>query len=962
MKNYFSLLCLIMLCGCGGNSNSTNTPSFMTSSINPSISTASSISELSSSANNSSVVSLGSINSSTTVSSRSFSSQSNSQASSQSNSNGFVSIPDPLVKAAVLQELNLNNNATLTPVQMQTLISLQISGAPTTLAGLETATNLTFLDISNSLSSKPALNLNPLGNLLKLESLYLNGFTLNDLSPIQSLIQIDDLDLSNSRFTSLDNIAGFSKLTTLWLNDTQLSALPAFVANFTKLEWISLSENPLDNNDISALNNLPIRRLSIDYTGINNLSFLANKNLLRSLNITGTPVYDLTPLLTSGLTSGSSLTANYSCIHIGKYSENTSIINQLKIRGVSVFNAFQNPGIYGDPDKTCANQLQNLNANFIANYNNGSLSLNWSFTNVDNKLTCEVYIDLQGQQPRSPVAVIDNCQSKTSDSKSTNFTNAPVQVLVWDEFGSKKLFSANVTNETQTDIYLHSYDWGQTIVKNDLKLIPDKSALLRLHFIAPVANTPAPDIQVQAVLNAVQTNLTVTKPAEVSTTKSFYAFDRAYKIQIDKTLMKPGLTIKITFGSTEKTLTPVFGKANELNITLVPIKILNTTGQIPNHNSIKNAFLQLWPLSNVNLVNRQIYTSSATRAEDMENVLYEIEELHLVDGDNSHYYGLFSNNVYQLLNFNDFGGIAFIGATTGIGSDQDSDFSIMLHELGHNFNLAHINCGGPTNFDLLYPYSSNSIGSLGINSAFTNLFSPNSFRDIMGYCSPDFVSDYSYEKAQDYLEAKPSQAFKSVSAQKTTSGIERSWFISGTLGRNAVAINNNPVELRRILPINKKSTLHYTGRYQLNLTDFSGTIYSQTFDTKVMDHSGESTREFFSLLIPQVDIAKIEIYEGNKLLFNQSAPEIKETASLQKTQWTQPIVTKVQQQVCLHWNNQQFDSASLILNQNDGQLTLFMDSKLNDPCVDFDFAAQGSEWKIILRKGLLVKEFTQSYP
>lgn len=950
MKYFLLFFFILLLSGCGGGGGSTNTTS---NSLAVIVSTSSSLT-LSSSSSFS--ISSSSRNSNSSISS--------SSPSSQSNSNGFVFIPDETLKDAIRNELNLTSNAEVTSAQMQSMNSLQIMGAPSSLTGLETATNLTFLDITNSSSDQPDLDLNPLSQMSKLQSLYLIGFTLGDLSPIENLTDIDDLDFSNSLFNNLAPIAGFNKLTTLWLNNTQLTELPAFIANLSKLEWISISENPIDNNGIAPLATLPIRRLSIDYTEINDLAFLANKHLLRSLNITGTPVYNLTPLLTSGLASGSSLIASYSCIHLGKYSANIAIIAQLKNRGVSVFNAYQSPGTYGDPEKICENSLSDLNAMVNTVYNNGNMEMTWNFDGTTDTLTCEIYSDLQGQQPRTSIAVIDNCDTTLASTIATSSSNAPISLLAWNQFGSKKLFSSSITTETQTDTYLHSHDWGQTIVKRDAKLIPNKSALLRLHFIGSVA-TPVPDIQVQAIVNAIPTNLAVIKPLQIPQIKNFNASNQSYRVEIDKALMQSGLSIKVIYAGIEKIITPDFGVANELNITLIPIKITNTTGVIPDHTAIQNAFLELWPLSEVNLSNRAIYTSTATTAEDMENVLYEIEELHTLDGDNSHYYGFFSDDVYDQLNFSGFGGIAFIGSTTGIGADRDSNFSIMLHELGHNFNLQHINCGGPTHYDLLYPYSTNSIGSMGINANFTNLYLPNLSRDIMSYCNPEFISDYSYEKAQDYLEENPSLPFKVVNSQKISASIERSWFISGTLSRSNSGSESYPIELRRILPVNKKSTFNTKGQYQIIITDTNNEVHTQFFDIKELDHQEASSKKFFSLLMPHHEIAKLDIYEGNKLVFSQteSMPTNNLSRSqLQKTRLQlQPKVTQGKQQVCLNWNTQAYDSATLILLHNDGQSTVFMDTKTQDYCVDFESVTQGNQWQILLRKGLSVAEVRQDY-
>ena len=944
-------------CGGGGGGDSNDETSVIRNSSLQTVSISSLVSSVSSSASlalQSSNSIQSSRSSSYTRQTSTSSSTSISISSSLSSNNGFVFFQDSSVKEAVRIQLNLSPNSDITPLQMESLTQLTLEN-PTSLVGLETAINLVRLDASNSTDSMTALELSPIQNLTKIENLYVTKFNLGDLSSIQKLTAIDYLDLSQSSFTNLNAISAFTKLVTLSLTNTNTSSLPSGFSNLLKLNRLYLSENPLTNAGITPIHGLPIRRLIISYTDINDISFLSSKSQLDYLSVTGSPVYDLSPLITSGLGLNETLYANYSCVHLGKYSTNSSYITQLENRGVNVFNDYQNEGLYGDEDKPCTNLLNNLQTMSSATYSPTDLQINWSFNNTNNQsLTCEIFADLQGQQPRTPLAIINNCHLTNQHTLATVFTNAPISIDVWNGYGSHKLFSSTVSNTTPVTAYLHSYDWGQTVVKNDSKLIPNKNALLRLHILNSTT-IAAPDIQVVASLNAINTPLTVQKPSQLLSTKNFNSLTQSYNAVIDKSLMQPGLSIVVTIGNQTKTITPQWGVANKLNITLVPIKITTSTGMIPDHNSIKNAFLEAWPLSEINLQNRTAFTSTADSADDMENVLYEISELQTLDGDNSHYYGFFSDDVYDLLDFNDFGGIAFRPGTTGIGSDRDPNFSIMLHELGHSFSLQHINCGGPTDFDSRFPYNTNSMGSLGINLNLTSLRLPNSYRDMMSYCSPEFVSDYSYEKAQDYLEENPSKAFRVVNSQKISANIERNWFISGSIS------SDHSITLRRLLPINRQSSPQKSGQYQVLITDTQGKIYSQYFDAKELDHPAAKTEKFFSVFMPYTDIAKLEIYQGTTKIFTQAESTSLTSANQQLQKNTRTVlVTRSHQEVCLDWDNTNYDSATLIFHQEQLQSTLFMDTRDDHSCVDFDQPGKNIQWQILLRKNLSVDEFWQN--
>lgn len=864
---------------------------------------------------------------------------------SQSSIDGFVWIPDQLLKNAIRSKLNLASNAEITSAQMQTITSLSIEGEVTSLTGIETATQIRSLSVENVSENTPDLDLSPLSELSELISLSLMGFELPNLSPIENLQDIQDLDLSNSRFSDLSPIAELDQLSMLILDNTDLTEVPAFISSFTELYWLSLSDNPLTNNNIAVLSSLDVNNLIISYTEIDNLDFLSGNDALNYLNINGTPVYDLAPLLSSSLGNGDILIANNNCVHLGKYSANQSIVTQLENRGIAVIVDRDDSLIYGN-SKVCPNKLDDLTGNASATYTNDNLQISWNFTGAPSSLTCEIYHNLQGQQPRTPISVVNNCHSTLSTTISTAFTNDAISVFVWDGYGSKKLISPTITTTSQAATYLHSYDWGQTIVKADSKLIPNKPAQLRLHLLGSNP-TPVPDIQVTAVLNNISTPLTLSKPSQIPMNKNFYSSNQSYRVILDKTLMQPGLSIHVNVAGNEKIITPTFGDENKLYVTLVPIQIEGVTGIIPEHTSVQNALLEYWPFSEINLKNHAVFTSSLDETEDVEGALFELAELQILDGDNSHYYGL----------YNGYGGVAFLGEPTGIGGDKGRVLTVILHELGHTFNLQHIDCNFPDNPDPLYPYNTNSIGSLGIGSNFLDLYLPDNYTDIMSYCLNNFVSDYSYEKAQDYIEENPSQPFKVVNSQKTSAITERNWLISGVIK------NNKTVELRRILPINKKGiSVNSEGEYKLQITDTQGILHTHYFDTSKIDHRDNSTSTFFKLTIPYTEISRLEIYRADQLLYRQveqPAVNSSNNTAAQKS-LSIPEVIQSANKLCLHWDNQAYEFASLQLKLTDGSLsTLFMDTTDSPYCVDYTTTADAKSWNIMLRKGLRVREFTQ---
>jgi hypothetical protein len=88
---------------------------------------------------------------------------------------------------------------------------------------------------------------------------------------------------------------------------------------------------------------------------------------------------------------------------------------------------------------------------------------------------------------------------------------------------------------------------------------------------------------------------------------------------------------------------------------------------------------------------------------------------------------------------------ADLRASAGLGFPGPLAAEIMLHELGHAHGRSHAPCGTPKNPDPDFPYPEALIGVWGYDQRNSDpLRSPTITRDIMSYCGPRWVSDYTY--------------------------------------------------------------------------------------------------------------------------------------------------------------------------------------------------------------------------
>lgn len=133
------------------------------------------------------------------------------------------------------------------------------------------------------------------------------------------------------------------------------------------------------------------------------------------------------------------------------------------------------------------------------------------------------------------------------------------------------------------------------------------------------------------------------------------------------------------------------------------------------------------------------YTSADLRTyEGWVQWLNETRLLHLQEGRRGYYYGVVSPTGPGIA------GIANFAVPWSVGWSRSD---IYAHELGHNMDLRHAPCGGAGGADLNYPYSGGSSGIWGFDVREMSLVSPDRYKDIMGYCNPNWVSDYHFGRA-----------------------------------------------------------------------------------------------------------------------------------------------------------------------------------------------------------------------
>ncbi|WP_081914579.1 PKD domain-containing protein [Thermus amyloliquefaciens] len=319
------------------------------------------------------------------------------------------------------------------------------------------------------------------------------------------------------------------------------------------------------------------------------------------------------------------------------------------------------------------------------------------------------------------------------------------------------------TPSSSQNLRLAKAEWGQTVLKEGLRLVAGKPALLRVHLLA----NPSPITLSNALSGAVylngtfQGNLSFTCPNPIPTATEPGNLASTCTATLPASWVTAGLRVELRAdpqdqvaetdeGDNLLTLSPDVGAGTVLYLTAVPVIHQGQQATVP---SFSQTLWRIWPLKEVAFTTRAPYTFSGTlKANDGNTWAQLLDELHILrqsEGSQRYYYGF-----VKVSYTSGIAGIGYIGYPVAVGWDYPSSApAVMAHELGHNFGREHAPCG--VSGDPNYPYAGGKIGTWGYDLADGSLKDPGQRYDLMSYCSPQWISDYTYEGAQAFLERNP---------------------------------------------------------------------------------------------------------------------------------------------------------------------------------------------------------------
>lgn len=230
---------------------------------------------------------------------------------------------------------------------------------------------------------------------------------------------------------------------------------------------------------------------------------------------------------------------------------------------------------------------------------------------------------------------------------------------------------------------------------------------------------------------------------------------------------------KATGGNAADTRVPATGTralgaqtVGKLKVVVVPIDV---GGRLPKTDApelekIKAALLAFYPVPSVEITVRATPikwtgTIAGTDSRGWSNLLNQVLRERSTDSPSSdtYYFGLMQPAA-TMMAYCGRGCILGIAPQTtrvspsaqgGLGASfaDAQTYETIIHELGHAHGRGHAPCvqgGGIEGVDAMYPDKSGSIMDWGWDSRVNKLISPMTYKDVMGYCSPNWISPYTY--------------------------------------------------------------------------------------------------------------------------------------------------------------------------------------------------------------------------
>jgi hypothetical protein len=331
---------------------------------------------------------------------------------------------------------------------------------------------------------------------------------------------------------------------------------------------------------------------------------------------------------------------------------------------------------------------------------------------------------------------------------------------------------------------------GAEVDKRNAPIITNRPALVR------VAAKKDPSVRVGKITAKLHVKIDGEETVLSDGPKSLTTFDdtsldTTFNFQLDAEQMTSDMDLsveligsaasdKVTFPADDTAISLDAQNAAKLRVELIPVKYeADGSNRLPDlgDSSVKryhDALYQMYPVSEVEVTQHATLPwevpidPTGEGWDQLLNAVMNMRQDEAVDPD-VYYIGVF-NPAANIREYCGHGGCVIgIAPAAGfsnpasldtqmalrsalvVGYQTDHSGGTISQELAHAMGRLHAPCGNPAAIDKKYPYKDAALGSTGWDPIGKQLVSSDDHSDFMSYCSPVWVSDYTYKAIFDRM-------------------------------------------------------------------------------------------------------------------------------------------------------------------------------------------------------------------
>lgn len=402
-------------------------------------------------------------------------------------------------------------------------------------------------------------------------------------------------------------------------------------------------------------------------------------------------------------------------------------------------------------------------------------------------------------------------------------------------------------------------------------LVAGRDALLRVFVLGTTAGIPAPDVRVRLYRNGTLVATSTISPsvATAPTVVNEGSLSSSWNYRVAGSLVQPGLAAQVdvdpgnfvaessesdnAWPSAASPLSLQVRVVPPLDIRFVPIaqQATGLVGRISagTIDQFLSGARKLLPPATISGVLAPTFTTSAPALVPSDSngswlqILSELNALRSAEGGTGVYFG-----VVQAPYTSGIAGLAYISGRAALGWDAFPSATVVVaHELGHSLSRFHAPCGLASGFDVSYPYPRAAIGVYGYDAVAGGIIAPTA-SDVMSYCAPVWISDYTFSGMLNYWIANGASPLVASAAPRP-----------GLLVWGRIE-NGRPVLEPAYEVVAPPSLPRRPGRERLQLVGQRGeVIASLSFEAQRVADVADSTAAHFAFVVPLDSVSRASV-------------------------------------------------------------------------------------------------------